>query len=116
MPAGSGVRRRTLMNLILVMAIAPLAGCVAAIGAGSVAATNKTPIDHVVSLLSGKDCSIVRQHQGLTYCVEDEVTPDVRVHCYPTLGEVTCYDRPHPFPGRQREMGDEVVALRPAGG
>jgi hypothetical protein len=35
-------------------------GCVAAVGAGTVAATDKTPVDHVVSLVSGKDCSIVR--------------------------------------------------------
>ena len=80
-------------------------GCVAAIGAGTVAATNKTPIDHLVSLVSGKDCSVVRQHRGLTYCVEDEVTPAVRVHCYPTLGEVSCYAAPDPFPGGQRELG-----------
>ena len=80
-------------------------GCVAAVGAGTVAATNKTPIDHLVSLVSGKDCSVVRQHRGLTYCVEDEVTPAVRVHCYPTLGEVSCYAAPDPFPGGQRELG-----------
>jgi hypothetical protein len=80
-------------------------GCVAAVGAGTVAATGKTPVDHVVSLATGKDCSIVRQHRGLTYCVEDEVTPPVRVHCYPTIGEVVCYGAPDPFPGHQREIG-----------
>ena len=65
----------------------------------------KTPVDHIVSLVTGKDCSIVRQHRGLTYCVEDEVTPPVQVHCYPTIGEVTCYGEPDPFPGHQRELG-----------
>src|SRR5512132_2633215 len=74
-------------------------GCVAAVGAGTVAATGKTPVDHIVSLATGKDCSIVRQHRGLTYCVEDEVTPAVRVHCYPTIGAVGCYGEPDPFPG-----------------
>ena len=44
-------------------------GCVAAVGAGTIAATAKTPVDHIVSLVTGKDCSIVRQHRGLTYCV-----------------------------------------------
>src|SRR5512132_1970979 len=48
-------------------------GCVAAVGAGTVVATDKTPLDHVVSLVTGKDCSIIRQHRGLTYCVEDEI-------------------------------------------
>jgi hypothetical protein len=80
-------------------------GCVAAVGAGTVAATDKTPVDHVVSLVSGKDCSIVRQHRGLTYCVEDEVTPPVQVHCYPTIGDVSCYREPDPFAGHQRELG-----------
>jgi hypothetical protein len=89
-------------------------GCVAAIGAGTVAATNKMPIDHLVSLVTGKDCSVVRQHRGLTYCIEDEVTPAVRVHCYPTLGEVTCYAAPDPFPGGQRELGGaQAVAVIP---
>ena len=90
-------------------------GCVAAIGAGTVAATNKTPIDHLVSLVSGKNCSVVRQHRGLTYCVEDEVTPAVRVHCYPTLGEVSCYAAPDPFPGGQRELGVAQAAAAAPG-
>lgn len=81
-------------------------GCVAAVGAGGVVvATDKTPIDHVVSLVTGKDCSIARQHRGLTYCVEDEMTPPVRVHCYPTIGDVSCYGGSDPFPGHQREVG-----------
>lgn len=88
-------------------------GCVAAIGAGTVAATDKTPVDHLVSLVTGKDCSVIRQNRGLTYCVEDEVTPPVRVHCYPTLGEVSCYAKPDPFPGGQRELGSaQALAAR----
>jgi hypothetical protein len=88
-------------------------GCVAAIGASTVAATDKTPVDHLVSLVTGKDCSVIRQNRGLTYCVEDEVTPLVRVHCYPTLGEVSCYDEPDPFPGGQRELGTtQAVAAK----
>lgn len=88
-------------------------GCAAAIGAGTVAATDKTPVDHLVSLVTGKDCSVIRQNRGLTYCVEDEVTPLVGVHCYPTLGEVSCYAEPDPFPGGQRELGSrQAVAAR----
>jgi hypothetical protein len=88
-------------------------GCVAAIGAGTVAATDKTPVDHLVSLVTGKDCSVVRQNRGLTYCAEDEVTPPVTVHCYPTLGEVSCYAEPDPFPGGQRELGSaQAVAAK----
>jgi hypothetical protein len=86
-------------------------GCAAAIGVGTVAATDKTPVDHLVSLVIGKDCSVVRKHRGSTYCVEDEATPPVRVHCYPTLGEVTCYAEPDPFPGGQRKLGSEQPAV-----
>lgn len=82
-------------------------GCVAAVGAGTVALTDKTPVDHVVSLVSGKDCSLVRRQRGLAYCVEDEITLPVRVHCYPTLGEVNCYAAPDPFPGSQRQLGSD---------
>ena len=93
--------------LMAAPALGLLGGCAAAIGAGTVAVTDKTPIDHVYSLVTGKDCSMVRKERGLTYCVEDEKTPAVLVHCYPTLGEVTCYNQPDPFPGRQRKVGSE---------
>jgi hypothetical protein len=90
-------------------------GCAAAIGAGTVAATDKTPVDHLVSLVTGKDCSVVRRQRGSTYCVEDEITPPVRVHCYPTLGEATCYAEPDPFPGGQRKLGSEQPAVVTSG-
>ena len=77
----------------------------AAVGAGTVVTTGKTPVDHVYSWVTGKDCSVVRKSRGYTYCIEDEVVTPVLVHCYPTLGEVTCYAVPDPFPGGQRELG-----------
>lgn len=94
---------------VLVLLLIPMleSGCVAALGAGSIALTDKTPIDHVYSLATGKDCSVVRSNQGLTYCLEDEVTPRLDVHCYPTLGETTCYDRRDPYPGGQRELASQ---------
>lgn len=58
--------------------------------------TDKTIIDHGISLASGKDCSSVRLEQGKRYCKEDDpvIRPDV--YCYRTLADVTCYDRPDP--------------------
>lgn len=91
-----------------------LSGCFAALGAGTVVASKKTPIDHVVSLFTGKDCSIVRKNRGDTYCVEDEVAAPVSVYCYPTLGEATCYASPDPYPGGQRRLGS--IAGVAAGG
>jgi hypothetical protein len=99
---------------LALIVISMLGGCAAALGAGAVAATKKTPIDHVYSLFSGKDCSMARQERGLTYCVEDEVVPEVTVHCYPTIGEVTCYSVQDPFPGNQRKLGSEPAVAASA--
>ena len=105
------VNARSMGIAISALALMATAGCVAAIGAGTVAATDKTPVDHLVSLVIGKDCSVVRRHRGSTYCVEDEITPPVRVYCYPTLGEATCYAEPDPYPGGQRKLGSEQPAI-----
>ena len=69
----------------LLIGCMPVAGMVAGPGlaVGTTAATGKTPVDHVVSLVTGKDCSILRNRQGLTYCREDEPTPPIGVVCYP---------------------------------
>lgn len=69
--------------------------------------TEKTVEDHVVSFASGKNCSTVRTDQGRTYCVEDEKNPEPKGHCYRTIGEVTCYDRPDPHANGHQKV-DEV--------
>ena len=78
----------------------------APIEGGSVILTDKTMTDHIVSFSSGKNCSVIRQNQGLTYCEEDEIAPVQGLYCYQTLGSVTCYDRPDPFNGRQKKIGE----------
>lgn len=62
----------------------------------STMATDKTFGDHAISLLSNKDCSMVRKEQGLTYCKEDDpqLLPQEKLHCYNELGKVTCYKEP----------------------
>ena len=62
----------------------------------STIATKKTIGDHAVSLLSNKDCSIVRKDLGLTYCKEDDpqLTKEAKTYCYNELGKVTCYKEP----------------------
>lgn len=54
---------------------------------------------------------MVRREKGLSYCVEEEVSPP-ESYCYRTLGEVSCYDRPNPFPGVHHAVGilDSVAA------
>jgi len=76
-----------------------------------VVGTDKTMEDHVVSLSSGKNCSLVRTEKGLTYCEEDEPKIKQNLFCYKTLATVTCYDRPDPNPGRQRvDINDQNQA------
>ena len=70
----------------------------------TVIGTKKTISDHVVSLASGKDCSIIRKDRGLTYCVEDEPVITPNIYCYKTLARVTCYDRPDPHHGGYQKV------------
>ena len=80
-------------------------GCVGVAGVEgvSVMATEKTVVDHVISISSGKNSSTIRKDLGLTYCEEDEITPQMNVYCYRTLGEITCYDKPA-FEGQQERV------------
>ena len=94
----------TLCALGLVLGVSACGEATIVDGA-SVVVTDKTLADHAISLYSGKHCSSVRLEQGLTYCVEDEKHIAPLVHCYSTLGGVTCYDRPDPYPGGQQELG-----------
>lgn len=78
------------------------------VSAGVVMATDKTLSDHLMSYRTGKDCSTVRIEQGRTYCREDEPNPMSNVHCYQTLGDVTCYAAPDPT----RRPGDAIGNLQ----
>ncbi len=110
-------RRRHLLRsaagiVALAACVVTQGGCTAGIGTGSIAGTGKTPLDRAYSWASGKDCSMARQRNGDTYCVEDEVATPVTVHCYPTLGEVACYATSDPYRGRQRELGSAPSSLQ----
>lgn len=99
--------RRIFVKLAFVLSVSfTLAACETffTVEGVSVIASDKTATDHVVSLFSGKDCSVVRTERGLSYCVEDEVRIESRVFCYQTLGSVSCYDRPDP-----RRSPDELM-------
>jgi len=77
------------------------------VNTGVTMASDKTIGDHLVSFQSGKDCSTVRVEQGRTYCKEDEPNPIPDVHCYRTIGDVTCYSEPDP----QRHLDDRIGNL-----
>ena len=99
-----GIGRAWPLVMLAPLAASALSGCVAMlpVAAGSTAtliATKKTPVDLAFSWASGKDCSMLRQVRGESYCVEDDVAPTTggagdpaeRPLCYRTLGEVICY-------------------------
>lgn len=97
------------MRILMAMASLLLLGACAVYGLAegvSVINTEKSIGDHAVSLYSGKDCSTIRLERGESYCAEDEIVPKLMVYCYRTLGRVTCYDRPDPYKGRYRRVGN----------
>lgn len=91
-----------LMSGLFVAACDP--GTITAVEGVSLMGSDKTVVDHVISLSSGKNCSTVRRNQGLTYCVED--MPQIRqnLYCYRDLGGVTCYDHADPHGPNQNQQ------------
>lgn len=104
------------MVLVLITALT-LAGCeIVALEGATMMGTEKTLSDHILSFTSNKDCSTYRTLTGRTYCKEDDVQPKAQVHCYRTLGEVSCYANPEG--GGRQEVGrndhnyDENAAVK----
>lgn len=91
---------------LLILSSCALAPPIAAVEGVSAVATGKPLSDHVVSYYSGKNCSSVRKSTGRSYCEEEELNPTPRVWCYRSLGSINCYDRPDPYGGNQRKVGD----------
>ncbi|HLN24597.1 MAG TPA: hypothetical protein VK558_11495 [Patescibacteria group bacterium] len=63
----------------------------------SIINTKKTIDDHVVSWVTGQDCSTVRASRGEAYCEETPKPGPMVVqnsYCYKSLGSVTCYTQP----------------------
>ncbi len=109
--------------LICVPLCGPLAGCgwppdviagaVVGTSAGSVAAIGRTPVDAVISLVSGKDCSAVRLEQHKTYCRPVEPKPEPPVFCSRSLGVVNCWSDPASLPDQPHGVADGPSALTP---
>ena len=97
--------KRAALAILLSLA---LSGCesLALLEGGSAVVSGERFSDHVISLGSGKTCSMKRKAQGLTYCEEDEAVPQQNLYCYRTLAAVTCYDRPPAFADGQQKLGE----------
>jgi hypothetical protein len=61
----------------------------------SVINSSKTVEDHVISLITGENCSTLRAYHGYDYCTDDRPPPmEPKVtYCYKSLAKVSCYDR-----------------------
>lgn len=99
--------------LALLALAALLPGCVAALPAAAVYAgvegislnhTDKLMSDHVVSAVTGQDCSFLKYKNSGIYCrsaaeIAEQAAKerrDLSGFCYRRRGMVTCYDSPDP--------------------
>jgi hypothetical protein len=113
-------RARLSLLLPLLLPVLVLAGCdaayegVAAVTVGSVATIHRTPVDAVVSLVTGKDCSMVRLDENKTYCRPIDPPPDAPPYCTRSLGVVDCWKDPAAMPDIPPEVADGPRTLTPA--
>jgi hypothetical protein len=109
------------MRALLIMLL--LAGCgatpeqaltgAAAISIGSITIIQRSPFDALYSILSGRDCSIVRLDQGKSYCRPLEPPPEALPFCTRTLGVAECWRYPASLPDHPRDLGDVPHPLTP---
>src|ERR1700760_1633478 len=112
------------MKRIILAFAALLGGCGisdnlgAAIGSGtmiaSVAVIQRSPADAIYSLVTGRDCSVVRLDQGKTYCRPVEPEPSAQPFCTRSLGSVDCWADPATVPGHPRGVADGPQTLTAA--
>ena len=102
------------MRRLLPLLLLPLlAGCEplgigAAATIGSVAVIGRTPVDALVSVVAGQDCSVVRLDRGQSYCKPEEAPPAPPPFCTRSLGRIDCWAEP--IPGR-RGVADGPATL-----
>jgi hypothetical protein len=95
-------------------AIPPRRGVTAAVGVGSAAVIGRAPVDAVVSLASGRDCSVVRLDRGQSYCKSEESPPAPPPYCTRSLGSVDCWRQPPLAIPMQRGVADGPMTLNAA--
>jgi hypothetical protein len=84
-----------------------------AVGVGSIAVIQRSPLDALYSAVTGKDCSIVRLEQGKTYCRPVEPPPEPPPYCTRSLGLADCWRDPASLPDHPRDLGDVPHPLTP---
>jgi len=110
-------RRAVLGRSILGLALLGLAECggpsniiatSAVVGASvaSVATIGRSPADAVYSLVTGRDCSIVRWDEGKSYCRKVDPPPERQPFCTRSLGSVNCWADPASLPDHPVGVGE----------
>jgi hypothetical protein len=106
--------------LRLLLASSLLAGCgatpeqlltgVGGVGIASIAIIHRSPLDAAYSLVSGRDCSVVRLDEGKTYCRPLEPPPPPVPFCTRSLGVVDCWTAPPSPTGREVADGPRTLS------
>jgi hypothetical protein len=103
-----------LIALPLLGSCGPEAPVGAAVAVGSFPIFHRSPLDVLVSAVSGRDCSIVYLEQRDRYCRPQELPPEPPVFCTRSLGIPDCWAEPDKLPNKPREIADGPRALTPA--
>ena len=103
------------MVLFLSGCTGPGAAAGIAIGANVLALTtiHRTIPDAVISLVSGKDCSMARLDENKSYCREPYPLPPPPPYCTQTLGEVECWRDPQDMPDLPPQVAEGAQTLSP---
>lgn len=115
---------RIVRFLIALACLVPLAGCGLSAGAGAglgigtnvlaLTTIHRTIPDAVVSLVTGKDCSMVRLDNGKSYCRHPHPLPQPPPYCTQTIGQTTCWSNPAQLPDHAPQVASGPYQLTPA--
>ena len=99
--------------LLLVAGCAPMLGLVVATptvsAMGTLPQTKKLPADHVLSSMTGRDCSAIHYEKTGEYCPAYSREIDrSQITCFKTLGDVECRQQPDRY-----SNGERILASPP---
>ena len=98
-------------SLLLIALAGQVSGCAAlgitaAVEAASVTVLGRDALDVGVSVVTGRDCSVVRLDRQLPYCAPREQPPAAPPFCSKTLGLPECWSDPASFVVLPRQLAD----------
>src|SRR3954454_22110033 len=82
-------------------------------GIGSIAVIQRSPFDAGYSTMTGRDCSVVRLHRGLSYCRRVDPAPPPPPFCTRSLGTVYCWQDPSRLPDQPQPVAQGPQTLTP---